>query len=318
MTTNAEQLFQLKAVDVAARHVQPSSSRGNPLSVQSVQTAHRFDILYSWLTGADPSSSAPVAEDAKYDLLAGSVMDLGCGQGDQTGALAAVHAANPDLYTKNGRPASIVGVDPAPPDYGAPYTLQQAQDVLSQAYPNLSFVLGKTAQEVLATLTVDTVMLSHSMWYFPSAHVLKETFIAIREAGVKHLLLAEWALSISHPDALPHLLAVLLQGQSPVQGGNVQLVLSPMQIKALAREAGWKVDREVTFAPAEKLQDGGWEVDIARDAAQEAAKMDCEGYATKQKLQQSVETTKNAMEEAVVRIGRVRCMDVWTALLSPI
>lgn len=318
MTTNAEHLFKLKAVDVASRHIQPSSSRGNTSSVQAVQTSHRLDILYSWLTGADPTSSAPTAGDVKFDLLSGSVMDLGCGQGDQTGALAAVHAIHPNLYTKNGRAASIVGVDPAPPDYGAPYTLQQAQEVLSQAYPSLSFVLGKTAQDVLATHAVDTVTLSHSMWYFPSANVLRDTFKAIKEAGVKHLLLAEWALSVSHPDALPHLLAVLLQAQSPVDGGNVQLVLSPMQIKTLASEAGWKVDRERTFAPAEKLQDGGWEVDMARDAAQEAAQLDCNGDTTKQKLQQSVESTRYAMEDAAGRINKIRCMDVWTAVLSPI
>ncbi len=322
--TRAETLFNLAAVDVAACHIQPASSRGKQDSIQAVQTSHRLDILYAWLTGGDPFSSAsPLSDhDVDAELLSGDVMDLGCGQGDQTGAIAALLASNPAKYAKADKPPIVTGVDPASPDYGSPYTLRQAQDFLS-AHPayskHLSFVLGQTAPEVLKTKTFDTLVLSHSLWYFPSTAVLRDTFKAIREAGVKNLLLAEWAMTASHPNALPHLLSVLLQGQSPVEGGNVQLAISPEQIKAVASHAGWKVDRELTFLPAEKLQDGKWEIAMARDAAEQAAKLDCKGDKTKQKLQQSVWSTRYALEEAVDRLGKqTRCMDVWTAVLSPI
>lgn len=323
--TRAEQFFKVRAVDVAAQHVQPTKWIGKPDSVQAIQSSHRLDVLYAWLVGADPTTSLLPNSDAHdveadYTLLAGNVMDLGCGQGDQTGALAAVIAAHEDKFTgRDRKPARILGVDPAPPDYGAPYTIKQAQDgLLEKALRPISFVLGKTGPEVLQEQKVDTVLLSHSLWYFMSVQVLKETFKAIREAGAEHLLLAEWALTASQPHALPHLLAALLQGQSPVRGGNVQTPLSPEQIKKVAGAAGWKVTREVTFVPTEKLQDGGWEVDMARNAADEAVKAATQGDSTTERLVQSVQATRYALEEAVKRNGnQTGSMDIWTAVLTP-
>lgn len=318
--TRAEQFFNLRAVDVAARHIQPESSRGKQDSVQTIQTSHRLDILYALLTGTDPTGEASRSEgqvEADYALLSGNVMDLGCGQGDQTGALAAVLASDSGRYVG----AKVWGVDPASPDYGAPYTIKQAQDQLlkdNSLSAHLSFELGKIGSEALKGRSFDTVLLSHSSWYFPSAQVLTDTFRAIREAGVKHLLLAEWGMTASHPNALPHLLSVLLQGQSPVEGGNVQTALSPERIKKVAADAGWKVKRELTFLPAEGLQDGGWEVYMARDAADEAAKADAGEDKIKEKLLQSVQATRYALEEAAARYGKqTRSMDVWTAVLTP-
>ncbi|CDU24379.1 uncharacterized protein SPSC_03750 [Sporisorium scitamineum] len=316
--TRAEQLFNLRAVNVGAHHIQPASARGQPNSIQTIQSSHRLDIIYAWLTGLDPTTAASISHDvtADYTLLSGTIMDLGCGQGDQTGALAALIAnAHPELST-----SKVVGVDPAPLDYGSPYTLQQAQAELAHSTlrENLSFIRGKTAPQVLETQRFDTVILAHSLWYFPSGQELKRTFEAIRKAGVKHLLLAEWAMSASHPDALPHLLAALLQGQSPVEGGNIQTPISPQQVKHIATEAGWNFKRELTFLPSDRLQDGGWEVDMAKDAADAAAKFDAKGDRTAQKLQQSVQATRYALEQAVGRIGkRTRSMDVWTAVLTP-
>lgn len=322
--TRAEQLFGINAVDVAAYHPQPESQLGKLDSIQTVQTSHRLDILYAWLTGANPTATASSSsEDAEadYTLLAGHVMDLGCGQGDQTGALAALLAAHPDKFTKHGQAAKLTGVDPAPPTYGSPYTLEQAQGHLSKQpalSDHLEFVLGKTGPETLGSQKYDTVLLSHSLWYFPSAEVLRDTFKAIKQAGVKHLLLAEWAMTASHPNALPHLLAALLQGQSPIDGGNVQTPISPDQLKKLAAEAGWSVQRELTFLPAEKLQDGGWEIYMARDAADAAAKLETSGDRVKEKMVQSVQATRYALEEAAKRYGKqTRSMDVWTAVLTP-
>lgn len=322
--TRAERSFNIKAVDVAANHLQPESQLGKQDTVQSIQTSHRFDILYAWLTGTDPTAASPSLDgvNADYSLVAGRVMDLGCGQGDQTGALAALVVAKSDQCRgKDGQSAKIVGVDPAPATYGSPYTLQQAQDHLSKHSPlsdHIEFILGKTGPEALHTQIFDTVVLSHSLWYFPSAEILKQTFKAIKDSGVKHLLLAEWAMTASHPNALPHLLAAMLQGQSPVDGANVQTPISPEQIKQLLAEAGWKVQRELTFLPSDKLQDGTWEVPMAKNAANEAAKLETGGEKIKQKLVQSVRATKYALEEAAKRLGKqTRSMDVWTAVLTP-
>jgi len=42
--------------------------------------------------------------------------------------------------------------------------------------------------------------------------------------------------------------------------GNVQCVLSPKEIIRIAREAGWKVEKEKIITPGIELQDGRWEV----------------------------------------------------------
>ncbi|SPO31792.1 uncharacterized protein UTRI_06494_B [Ustilago trichophora] len=321
--TRAEQLFNIKAIDVAAHHLQPTSQLGKQDSVQSIQTSHRLDILYAWLTGADPTTSSSSSEhvEADYSLLSGNVMDLGCGQGDQTGALAALLAAHPDRFNKDARTAKVVGVDPAPPTYGSPYTLQQAQEHLSSSTAlsnHLEFLLGNTGPEALKMQTFNTVVLSHSSWYFPSAQILNHTLRAIKKAGVKHLLLAEWAMTASHPNAVPHLLAALLQAQSPIEGGNVQTPLSAEQLKQVALDAGWKVHRELAFLPAEKLHDGAWEIDIAREAADQALKLDTGRDRIAQKLVRSVQATRYALDETAKRCAtQIRSMDVWTAVLTP-
>ncbi len=324
--TRAEQLFNLRAVEVAAYHIQPESAKGQQESVQAVQTSHRLDVMYAWLTGKDPdpngalpSGSSANELEVEWDLLKRLIMDLGCGQGDQTGALAAVLAAHQDKQL-----GKVTGVDPAPEDYGSPYTIKQAQDHLMQQGElanHLSFILGKTGPDVLKGQYFDTVVMSHSLWYLSSAMDVIVTLKQIREAGVKRLLLAEWALTASHPDSLPHLLAVLIQGQSPLKGGNVQTPQSPEQIKACARRAGWKVKRELTFAPAEKLQDGGWEVYMAREAIKQVESLTGgdtgkPGSAKRRQIQ-SVLATKYALEEAAQRCGsKTRSMDVWTAVLT--
>ena len=94
-------------------------------------------------------------------------MDLGCGQGDQSGALAA-------LVAEKGL-GKVVGVDPAPGDYGTPYTLKQAQEHLKEKEELkgvLEFRLGEAGPEALEKGRYDTVVLSHSLWYFPSAQLL--------------------------------------------------------------------------------------------------------------------------------------------------
>ena len=244
-------------------------------------------------------------------------MDLGCGQGDQTGAIASLLSSQPERFPH----AKIIGVDPAPGDYGCPYTLKEAQEHLAaqpELAAHLEFMLGKTAEEVLHKEQFVTVVLSHSMWYFPSREVLKETFRAIRSAGVKHLLLAEWACTSSEENALPHLWAVLLQSffKDNIEGGNICTLFWPGEIRSIAERAGWKLQKEVTFMPTEKLQDANWEADTALRAVEEAEK---KGNIGVEGFEEDIEEAKKEVREAVDRFGKggLRCMNVWCAVLVP-
>lgn len=156
-----------------------------------------------------------------------------------------------------------------------------------------------------------------------SSTILVETFTALRVAGVKSLLLAEWALSISSPAALPHLLAVLLQSVDPLPEGNVRTVLSPTAYIDAAREAGWELIASKTITPDFDLEDGKWEVYQARSIT----KQRCLDEIVFRSDERSLEGIRNetlkahaaAMERSIPdgETGKVASMDVWTAVFRP-
>ncbi|KAI8303242.1 hypothetical protein K4K61_007248 [Colletotrichum sp. SAR11_59] len=145
------------------------------------QTVHRLAILQHW--------NIPVGS---------RVLELGCGQGDCTTVIASAV----------GEEGAVVVVDPAELDYGAPYTLGQAQSHISQGLlgsrvtwvqqPPLDYLssLSSTSE----SKTFDATVLAHCMWYFASPSVIISTFRALKQHS-KRLLLAEWSLVATDPSA---------------------------------------------------------------------------------------------------------------------
>jgi hypothetical protein len=169
---------------------------------------------------------------------------------------------------------------------------------------------------------------AHSLYYFPSSAVLAETFKSLLDAGVKTLLLAEWALSISQPAALPHLLAALLQSMSPLLDGNIRTVLSPAAYTDAARQAGWQLVGSRTIAPRAELDDGKWETGIAKSITKE---MGFEMQVAQKPAERTLESIRleslrahaDALEASMAsipsaKVDGVRCMDVWMAVFEPI
>ncbi|EPQ28257.1 uncharacterized protein PFL1_04084 [Pseudozyma flocculosa PF-1] len=322
------------AAMVASHHLQAGRNAYQSNSVQAIQTQHRLDIIESWLRlgrkAHRESSDDPEAgiKGDGWERLQGRVMDLGCGQGDQTGALAAVMASRPELES-----STVVGVDPGLPSYGSPFTLEQAQTHLARSDlfgDRLEFRLQQDGPSAMAEQRYATVVMAHSIWYLSAVSELRAVFRTARETGVQHLLLAEWALAISDPASLPHLLAALVQAQAPLPGGNIQNVLSPQDIKALAEQEGWKVEAEETWLPDRALQDGSWEIHQAFEAADLV-----ETHALAQhhpsssdagnvldpsvdRLAHAVRAARHALRQASDTWGKeARSMDVWTAVLVP-
>ena len=298
--------FGIDPTEIAAQHLQHPSGLGKPDSVQSIQTAHRLAILNAWTRRNDGAKA--------WSLLQGNVMDLGSGQGDQTGALAALAATVPEL-----KDTKIFGVDPGRPDYGSPYTLEQAQSHLQNSKllgSVLSFETEKTGPAALQERSYSTIVLSHCIWYFGSAQQLLDVFTSARKTGVKHILIAEWALEASDERALPHLLSAMIQAQAPTQDGNVQNTFSPAAIKDLASKAGWNIESETTFLPSAELHDGKWEIDMALEAAD--AVLASKSYVDLQESRtaHAIAASRHALVKARERYGKqARSMDVWTAVL---
>lgn len=74
--------------------------------IELAQVDHRIRLANAW--GIQPGSR---------------ILEIGCGQGTCTAVLA--EAVGPHGH--------VDGVDPAPGDYGAPFTLDQAQEFLSES-----------------------------------------------------------------------------------------------------------------------------------------------------------------------------------------
>ncbi|KAF2278872.1 S-adenosyl-L-methionine-dependent methyltransferase [Westerdykella ornata] len=213
-------------------------------SIQHSQTLHHLALVQHWNI---PNGS--------------KVLDLGCGQGDCTTVLASAV----------GEQGSVVAVDPAELDYGAPYTLGQAQNHISQGPlgSRITFV-QQSPQDYLSSLPAsseskafDAVVLAHCLWYFSSPSLILDTFRALKQHS-KRLLVAEWSLSATHPSAQPHVLAALTQAalecHKSKSESNVRTVLSPKRLTELALAAGWQLKSETRVQPGEGLLDGQWEV----------------------------------------------------------
>jgi SAM-dependent methyltransferase len=216
--------------------------------IQRIQTEHRLKLAQFW----------GISEGSR-------VLEVGCGQGDTTAVLA--HLVGP--Y------GLIYGIDVASPNYGAPITVGDAADFL------MSSKLGRQIQMHYDTNILspdvdfkehyfDTVVFSHSSWYLKSAEEFLALLTKVRKFG-KRLAYGEWDLRIQGLDQLPHLLAVIVQGQyesfKEHSFANVRTLFTVADVRRLAAQAGWSVEREHVFA-SHSLQDGNWEVAETRTGYQ--------------------------------------------------
>ncbi|CAD6590131.1 MAG: hypothetical protein ASARMPREDX12_007885 [Alectoria sarmentosa] len=275
-------------------------------SVQYSQTLHRLELLQHW------------------NLPTGSkVLELGCGQGDCTTVLA--HAV--------GEQGRVVAIDPAELDYGAPYTLGQAQGHISQgplgrritwvqqsplhylsSLPSPSSTSSPPASDGKA---FDATVLAHCLWYFSSPSLILSTFRVLKQHS-KRLLLAEWSLVATHPSAQSHVLAALAQAalecRKPKSVANVRTVQGPKRLTELALAAGWQLESETRVQGGEGLLDGQWEVSACLSSSFER---EVEEQVSDERERGSVLALRDACEASLegVQGGRkgVRSMDVWVA-----
>lgn len=278
----------LDAPTLASLHYQPTPTPPSALAIELSQATHRLSLLASW--SLPPQTTR-------------TILEIGCGQGTTTAALA--------LYLAHHHPSSpttalVTALDPAPPTYGFPVPLGTAQSHLA-SHPAVGRYIAFARADPVPFLaerkeeTWDVAVLAHCVWYFSGARVLGDILAALR-GRVKRVCLAEWGLRATEGAAQAHVLAALGRGaeEGAAEGeGNIRFVVGPGGVKRAAGAVGWRVEREGWVVPGEGLDDGRWEVGsfLAEgggggvvEAAREAARGAVEGRGG---------------------VRGVRCMDVW-------
>ncbi|KDQ65061.1 hypothetical protein JAAARDRAFT_28724 [Jaapia argillacea MUCL 33604] len=288
--------------------------------------AHKIASLTSTLHTPTPSSIRVQLSQtlerllliSNWDIAPGStVLEVGCGQGDCTAALAEIV----------GPEGHVDALDPAPLDYGAPFTLFQAQSHLSASDlgPRITWINKETPTHLSSlppTSQYTHSILAHSLWYFSSPSSLSTT-LQLLATHSGRICLAEWSLSSANPDAQPHILAALTQAslecRKSTSESNVRTVLSPKAIKDLAGDAGLKLISEGFVTPDEGVHDGRWEVQATLS---ERFAKEVEEFIEDEREKGVVFALRDALELSVKRIERgvkgVRSMDVWWGVFEKV
>lgn len=211
---------------------------GDDSSIQRKQTAHRMRLVEA------------------FNIKPGSkVLEVGSGQGDTTVVLA-------DAVGKNGH---VDAVDIASSEYGAPLTLKEATDYISNSEigNRVSFTFETNVSDDEFTGIYDVAILSHSLFYFKSYTELSDLFRKLRKMCHK-ICVADWDLEYSDLAQATHAEAILLQGLFSIHNeheNNIQLIIRKDIIEQLLIETGWTIDA-MNIVDAKDLDDGRWEVAI--------------------------------------------------------
>ncbi|KAA1477116.1 putative SAM-dependent methyltransferase [Dentipellis sp. KUC8613] len=263
-----------------------------PIQLQS--TAHRLAIL-----------------NALHIAPGSRVLEIGCGQGDCTAALAALV----------GEGGHVTAVDPGALDYGAPATLGQAQAHISAGPlgPRITWVQADPIAFLSSTdetTTWDVAVLVLCTWYFPTADTVRATLAALR-ARVRRVCVAEWGLASAAGRGQTHVLAALaqaaLEAHNPAPESNIRVVVAPAELKRLAGAAGLALLEESVVEPRENVLDGRWEVG---EVVSEGFGERVQTLVRDERQRGVIVALRDAVIAGVERVGglkNVRSMDVWCA-----
>lgn len=183
------------------------------------------------------------------------VLEVGCGQGDTTVALA-------DAVGEKGH---VLAVDIAAPNYGAPITLGEATATIAESAlgSRIDFKLETDLLE-LPDERFDVAVLSHSSWYFREPEQLLAYLKKLRVMAGR-ICIAEWDLNFTRMEQRSHFAAtaiLALYSEFIENEGNIQHVFNSYQLQAMLEEAEWTVQK-TAVVDAGYLQDGAWEVGYA-------------------------------------------------------
>jgi hypothetical protein len=122
-------------------------------------------------------------------------------------------------------------------------------------------------------------------------------------------------LTASEPAAISHVVAALttatLEAHKTASDANIQTVLSPNAITAIANFAGWKLSKTAVTIPEEGLLDGSWEVGAVK---RESFLREIDETIGEERVKVLLQSMRTALLSSLPPNGtKVRTMDVWIA-----
>lgn len=215
--------------------------------IQQIQLQHRLDLVKA------------------FGIVKGmNVLEIGCGQGDTTVALA-------DAVGEDGK---VTGIDIASPDYGAPMTLGQATDRIKKSVlgERIDFYFETNLETYETREIYDCAVLSHCSWYFKNPENLLRYFKRLRKMA-KRICIAEWDIDYTHTEQRSHFLAasiLALHSNFVKNDGNIQNLFHKIKIQELLKKADFRAIKH-GMVDASYLQDGQWEKSYANSIRHEFA-----------------------------------------------
>ena len=216
--------------------------------IQQVQLQHRLDLV------------------KEFGIKRGMrILEIGCGQGDTTVALA-------DAVGENGK---VIGMDIASRNYGAPLTLRQATDLIKKTAlgERITFKFEMDFETFDSNEVFDVAVLSHSSWYFKRPEDLFRYFKKLRKVA-KRICFAEWDIDFRHITQRSHFCAtsiLALYSTFVNNDGNIQNLYHKVQIQELLEKANFYIEKQSTVN-AMYLQDVKWEKSYANSIRKEFTK----------------------------------------------
>lgn len=144
--------------------------------------------------------------------------------------------------------------------------------------------------------------------------------LSLAKGRVGGALIAEYSMSTSIPEAVPHVLAALAANAIESFRGedssrNIRSALAPAQIQQAAEDVGWTLATQKLITPGAKQLDAFREVYMIINGS--AFTSDVDAAAADEKVKAMLRGMQHAVAASVVHVPDgvegVRNMDVWSA-----
>ena len=190
------------------------------------------------------------------------ILEIGCGQGQTTAALA---------YTV-GENGFVYAVDLANDNYGSPEDLGTARERLMSSHfgDMINIDLGVNVLNKSFDFEPNSfgyVVLSHCLWYLSSHEELRDILFKVRKWAPR-ICIAEWDPRVTGFGQYRHFMAANIQAICEAyhisDHFNIKTMFYPHEIENALFATGWEISTQGVIE-AYDVQDALWEIDIVKD-----------------------------------------------------